>query len=81
MLVFLTIGAAMAALGAYFIFAAPLGWEDEGGFHYGRPPESARPDFPDPLTDNLADTPVATGEDSALSVPSRKIASHASIAS
>ena len=79
MLVFLTIGAAMAALGAYFIFAAPLGWEDEGGFHYGRPLESARPDFPDPLTDNFADPPVA--EDSALSAPPRKIAGHASVAS
>jgi len=81
MLVFLIIGAAMAALGAYFIFAAPLGWEDEGGFHYGRHPESARPDFADPMTDNFADTPVATADDSALPSPSRQIAGHASIAS
>jgi hypothetical protein len=80
-LVFLIIGAALAALGAYFIFTAPLGWEDEGGFHYGRPPESARPDFPDPVTDSdcLADTSAA--EDNALSMPSGKIAGHATIAS
>lgn len=79
MLVFLIIGAALAALGAYFIFAAPLGWEDEGGFHYGRPPESARADFPDPVPDSLAGKSAA--EDTALSAPSRKIAGRASIAS